>query len=56
MSVLSGPEDGVTSVCFSPDGRSVAAGSLDKITRVWDVETGYCYYYYYYYHHHYYPF
>jgi general transcriptional corepressor TUP1 len=31
---------GVTSVAISPDGRLVAAGSLDTIVRLWDVETG----------------
>lgn len=31
---------GVTSVCFSPDGRLVAAGSLDSVVHVWDVHTG----------------
>ena len=31
---------GVTSVCISPDGRLVAAGSLDTIVRIWDVATG----------------
>ena len=31
---------GVTSVAISPDGRWVAAGSLDTIVRVWDVATG----------------
>lgn len=31
---------GVTSVCISPDGRLVAAGSLDTIVRIWDVQTG----------------
>ena len=33
-------EDGVTTVAISPDGRYVAAGSLDKSVRVWDVQTG----------------
>ncbi|KAJ7735739.1 WD40-repeat-containing domain protein [Mycena metata] len=31
---------GVTSVAISPDGRYVAAGSLDTIVRIWDAQTG----------------
>ena len=31
---------GVTSVCISPDSRLVTAGSLDKVVRIWDVQTG----------------
>ena len=31
---------GVTSVAISPDGRLVAAGSLDTAVRIWDVESG----------------
>ncbi|KIM20068.1 hypothetical protein M408DRAFT_334157 [Serendipita vermifera MAFF 305830] len=31
---------GVTSVAISPDGRLVAAGSLDTVVRLWDVQTG----------------
>lgn len=31
---------GVTSVAISPDSRLVAAGSLDKVVRVWDAFTG----------------
>jgi eukaryotic-like serine/threonine-protein kinase len=30
----------VYSVCFSPDGRSLAAASADGTATVWDVETG----------------
>jgi len=30
----------VTSVAISPDGRLVAAGSLDNTVRIWDVATG----------------
>lgn len=33
-------EDGVTTVAMSPDGRYVAAGSLDKSVRIWDTQTG----------------
>lgn len=31
---------GVTSVGISPDGRWVAAGSLDMVVRIWDAQTG----------------
>ncbi len=31
---------GVTSVVISPNGRFVAAGSLDTVVRIWDVQTG----------------
>ncbi|WWD18901.1 hypothetical protein CI109_103357 [Kwoniella shandongensis] len=36
-----GPIDaGITSVALSPDGKLVAAGSLDTMVRVWNVTTG----------------
>jgi WD40 repeat protein len=35
-----GPRDSVRSVACSPDGRHVAAGSRDYITRLWDIATG----------------
>ena len=34
------PDAGVTSVAMSPDGRFVAAGSLDNIVRIWDASNG----------------
>jgi glucose repression regulatory protein TUP1 len=33
-------EDGVTTVAVSPDGKFLAAGSLDRAVRVWDTERG----------------
>ena len=30
----------VTSVAFSPDGKTLATGSRDKTARVWDAATG----------------
>jgi len=35
-----GIEDGVTTVAISPGGDYVAAGSLDKSVRVWDIRGG----------------
>jgi len=36
-----GPVDaGVTSVVLSPDGKFLAAGSLDTVVRIWDAATG----------------
>lgn len=33
-------EAGVTSVVLSPDGKFLAAGSLDTVVRIWDAKTG----------------
>jgi len=35
-------EDGVTTVAISPDAKFVAAGSLDKSVRVWDMRGYLC--------------
>ncbi|MGH3391365.1 MAG: WD40 repeat domain-containing protein [Actinomadura sp.] len=32
--------DWVTSVAFSPDGKTLATGSYGKIVRLWDVASG----------------
>lgn len=34
-------EDGVTTVAISPDTKYVAAGSLDKSVRVWEIARGF---------------
>lgn len=40
-SATAGPTDGgVTSVVMSPDGKFLAAGSLDTIVRIWDASNG----------------
>jgi WD40 repeat protein len=38
--VLEGHTGYVSSVAFSPDGKHIVSGSLDKTIRVWDAVTG----------------
>jgi len=38
--VINAHEDGVTSVVFSPDGRTILSASYDGTAKVWDAESG----------------
>merc|ERR1711988_1496189 len=40
--VLSGHSSDVYSVCYSPDGKTLASGSRDSTVRIWDVMSGEC--------------
>jgi WD40 repeat protein len=37
---ITGHEDAVLSVAFSPDGKTIVSGSSDQTVRVWDAATG----------------
>jgi WD40 repeat protein len=38
--ICKGHIQAVTSVCFSPDGKTLASGSSDNTVRLWDLATG----------------
>ena len=40
IKTLVGHSSCVTSVAFSPDGKTVVSGSNDKKIKLWSVETG----------------
>ena len=37
---LAGHSDRVLSVDFSPDGKHLVSGSIDKLVKIWNAETG----------------
>ena len=37
---LRGHEDGITAVCFGPDGSRIASSGFDQTLRIWDVKSG----------------
>ena len=37
---LKGHSNAVMSVSFSPDGKRIVSGSVDKTLKVWDAQTG----------------
>ncbi|CAD8154470.1 unnamed protein product [Paramecium pentaurelia] len=42
LNQLDGHSNDVNSVCFSPDGNTLASGSRDDSIRLWDIKNKYC--------------
>ena len=42
MGQLKGHSEVIPCLCFSPDGRLIASGSLDKTVKVWDAQNYTC--------------
>ena len=40
LTTFRGHSHGVWSVAFAPDGLTLASGGVDRLVRMWDIETG----------------
>src|SRR4029079_122520 len=40
LTTYRGHSHGVWSVAFAPDGLTLASGGVDRLVRLWDIETG----------------